>query len=62
MIEYDCEGCGVHVVGLGRDSVPKSGLCGVCEWYNEHVPDAEEMIRVMRLTGHLLEARKPTRS
>jgi hypothetical protein len=53
MIEFDCEGCGAHVFGYGRETVPKSGMCAVCEWYCEHIPDPEKMIDAMRFTGHL---------
>jgi hypothetical protein len=31
---YDCEGCGVHVVGLGRDAPRVHQLCAVCERLN----------------------------
>ena len=41
MIEFDCEGCGGHVVATGRDTIPRSGLCATCEWLCEFVPDPE---------------------
>jgi hypothetical protein len=50
-VEYDCEGCGVHVINFGRDRVPVSGFCAVCEWLCEFVPDPEEM---MALRLHLM--------
>ena len=31
MIEFDCEGCGVHVVDLGSVEAPASRLCATCE-------------------------------
>lgn len=50
MIEFDCEGCGVHVLGFGRDTIPLSHMCGLCEWLCEFVPDPEAM---MKLRGHM---------
>lgn len=29
--EFDCEGCGVHVVALGRATAPKDGFCATCQ-------------------------------
>lgn len=56
VVEFDCEGCGVHVLGYGRDTVPKSHLCAVCEWFCEaYAGDPEAMIRDMRRIGHLTE-------
>lgn len=46
MIEYDCEGCGIHVYAYGRDAAPMTGFCGTCEWLCEHVPDPEEMMAI----------------
>jgi hypothetical protein len=37
MIEFDCEGCGVHVVDLGRVEVPASRLCGTCARLSENI-------------------------
>jgi hypothetical protein len=48
MVEFDCEGCGVHVVQLGRDAVPVSCMCAVCEWLCEHIPDPVEMMAARR--------------
>ena len=36
-VEYDCEGCGVHVVALGIAARPGHGFCSVCDWLNDHV-------------------------
>ena len=43
-VEFDCEGCGVHVVALGivrRDGVrwarPAHGFCAICEWLNDFI-------------------------
>ena len=41
-VEFDCEGCGVHVLSFGRDRVPVSHLCATCEWLCEFVPDPDE--------------------
>lgn len=36
MIEFDCEGCGVHVVGFfGRETVPTNHFCASCAWLCE---------------------------
>ena len=37
MIEFDCEGCGVHVLSFGPERVPKSHLCATCEFLCERV-------------------------
>ena len=34
MIEFDCEGCGVHVHLFAADDVPASGFCGGCHELN----------------------------
>lgn len=48
MVEFDCEGCGVHVFEMTSDSVPKHHFCSTCLWLNEHVPDPEEMLRLRK--------------
>jgi hypothetical protein len=48
VIEFDCEGCGAHVYNVGRDTLPVSGMCALCEWLCEHVPDPEEMMTLRR--------------
>lgn len=58
VVEFDCEGCGVHVTGFGRDTPPASHLCSVCEWFDAAwrsgaFQDAGEMVEAMRLIGHL---------
>ena len=58
MIEFDCEGCGGHVVATGRDTIPRSGLeCATCEWLCEFVPDPEAMMEVRK---HLDNPPEPT--
>lgn len=44
-IEFDCEGCGNHVIQFGGDK-PASQLCSVCAWLCEHIPDPAEMIEL----------------
>jgi hypothetical protein len=44
VISFFCEGCGVQVYALGRETVSRTGLCAVCEWLCEHVPDPEAMM------------------
>jgi hypothetical protein len=46
VIEFDCEGCGVHVFAAGIDTVPGHGLCAVCAWLCEFVTDPEEMMAI----------------
>ena len=36
-VEYDCEGCGVHVVALGIVAPPGHGFCSICDWLNDFV-------------------------
>lgn len=57
MIEFVCEGCGDHVYAFGRVSVPVSGLCAVCEWLCEYVPDPEAMMALrLRMRGDPIPA------
>jgi hypothetical protein len=42
MIEFDCEGCGVHVFAFGRETVPPNHLCATCEFLCEFVLDPDE--------------------
>lgn len=45
MAEYDCEGCGLHVLGFGRLAPPRLQFCALCEWLNAfETPD-----RIMEL-------------
>lgn len=48
-IEFDCEGCGDHVISFGMDKVPRHGLCGVCAWACEFIDDPQEMIDFLKL-------------
>jgi hypothetical protein len=50
MIEFDCEGCGVHVVDLGSVTAPASRLCATCAWLCEFVPDPGEFWQAYRRT------------
>jgi hypothetical protein len=45
-VEYDCEGCGVHVYLVGQDKVPVSQLCKTCEWLCEFADDLTEMMQM----------------
>lgn len=47
-VEWDCEGCGLHVIGFGMAAKPRHGLCALCAWLCEHVPDPDEMMRTRR--------------
>ena len=50
-IEFDCEGCGVHVVAIVIDAVPGHHLCSVCAWLCEFVTDTEEMMAIRARMG-----------
>jgi hypothetical protein len=52
-LEFDCEGCGWHVVAPALEAIPVHGFCAVCAWLCEYVPDPEEMMRVRKLLGDL---------
>jgi hypothetical protein len=53
MIEFDCEGCGVHVVDLGSVTAPASRQCVVCEWLCKFVLDPDEFWSAYRrMAGH----------
>ena len=58
-VEFDCEGCGNHVVSLGATMIPTHGFCAVCAWFNEHVPPAQ-MMELRRSMGLLNLERNPT--
>lgn len=55
--EYDCEGCGVHVISFGYARVSSSGLCSLCEWLCEHIPDPVLMEDFRRRQGLLDDTR-----
>ena len=57
--EWFCEGCGILVIAFGRDGMPPHGLCSVCEWLCEHVPDPEAMEAYRRELGHLDPTPRP---
>lgn len=45
---FQCEGCGDRVLAFGIERPPAHGLCSVCAWLCEEVPDPEEMMRLQR--------------
>jgi hypothetical protein len=53
-IEWDCEGCGEHVVVFGITETPHHQFCAVCAWLCEYVTDPDEMMRLYgrHLFGH----------
>jgi hypothetical protein len=55
-VEFDCEGCGMHVISFDVDSVPKHGMCTECAWLCEFVPDPTEMMTVRRFLAGAKEA------
>ena len=54
-VEFDCEGCGWHVIDIVGEEVPAHGFCLTCAFLCEEVPDPVEMMLVRRL----LEPRDP---
>lgn len=40
-LEWDCEGCGYHVIALGMDQIPAHRFCSVCAFLCEFVDPAE---------------------
>jgi hypothetical protein len=50
IVEFDCEGCGVHVIAFGITARPRHGFCAVCAWLTEFI-DPSELDRVRRRLG-----------
>jgi hypothetical protein len=48
MVEYTCEGCGVHVVSLALSYPPANGFCVQCAFLCEFIPDPREMLAVRK--------------
>ncbi len=48
-VAFHCEGCGDHVFAFGIAAPPAHGLCSVCAWLCEEVPDPEQMMRLRRM-------------
>jgi hypothetical protein len=48
MVEYTCEGCGVHVVSASLFHPPDHGFCVQCAFLCEFIPDPVEMIEVRK--------------
>jgi hypothetical protein len=46
VVEYDCEGCGIHVHLVSQDSIPLSQLCATCAWLCEFAGDLTEMLQM----------------
>jgi hypothetical protein len=42
--EWDCEGCGVHVVAVALRRPPEHMLCCQCAFLCEYVPDPAELV------------------
>jgi hypothetical protein len=45
-VEFDCEGCGVHVIAFGIEAAPRHQMCATCAWMCEFVPDPVEMMEL----------------
>lgn len=48
-IEFDCEGCGWHVIAFGQCKVPAHGFCASCAFLCEFVPDPEAMMTMRKM-------------
>ena len=63
MVQFTCEGCGSEVFNVGRDTIPASQLCAVCEWLCEHVPDPAAFWAIYALNARTpRDPDKPARS
>ena len=49
--EWDCEGCGVHVVAFGINQQPIHGFCATCAWLSQFVEPHEIMDVLRRCEG-----------
>jgi hypothetical protein len=47
MVESTCEGCGMHICNVGRDTVPRHKLCEICRWLSL-TADPEELMELRR--------------
>jgi hypothetical protein len=56
--EWDCEGCGYRVFAFGQTEIPAHGLCAICAFLCEHVPDPNDMMAVRRALDLPREKRK----
>lgn len=60
-LEYDCEGCGIHVYAIGIATVPTHNFCAQCAWLCEHCPDPLVMESVRDATDAFRLTRKDLR-
>jgi hypothetical protein len=58
-VEFDCEGCAVHVVSYGTDAIPRHHFCCMCEWLEEFVTDPEEMMILRKRLDLIDEMKRP---
>jgi hypothetical protein len=45
-VEFNCEGCNSRILLLGLNARPAHGLCVVCAFLCEHVPDPTEQVEL----------------
>jgi hypothetical protein len=52
-VEWDCEGCGCHIIAFGIARIPSHQLCGSCLWFCEYL-NPEDIAEVRRFLqpGH----------
>jgi hypothetical protein len=59
VIEFDCEGCGWHVIAIGIDEPPRHGFCATCAWLTEYVAPEEIMAIRKRLDPETFAQKRP---
>jgi hypothetical protein len=45
MVEFDCEGCGVHVIDVSNDCIPASHWCSTCGFIHWAVHDSSFIVQ-----------------
>lgn len=60
IVEFDCEGCGEHVVAFGIETIPSHGFCAVCAWLCENIIDPIEMMEI-RAIAFVGPAKRPVK-
>jgi hypothetical protein len=44
-VEFDCEGCGAHVIDVGRNDVPANHWCATCGFIHWSVRDPSFIVQ-----------------
>ncbi len=53
VVEYDCEGCGVHVYGLGYAHIPKNHMCSGCGFIHWSVTEPKVREELLVHLGYM---------